>query len=113
MTDAARRGEYNLAAQTYGNQGTEAQRQWQNQQALEQMQYQLASGQYTQEQQTAMINQYLALAGRGQVTSGQNAATTAAQQQADAAQQQSLYGNLAGLLTTGGLMYGGSQGWFG
>uniref|UniRef100_A0A6H1ZK95 Uncharacterized protein n=1 Tax=viral metagenome TaxID=1070528 RepID=A0A6H1ZK95_9ZZZZ len=106
VSDAARQQDYNLAAQTYANQGTEAQRQWQNQQALEQMQYQLASGQYSNEQQTAMINQYLALAGRGQVTAGQNQATLTAQQQADAAQQQALYGNLAGLLTTGGLMYG-------
>ena len=112
VTDAARQQDYNLAQQTYANTGTENQRQWQNQQALEQMQYKLASGQYSNEQQTAMINQYLALAGRGQVTAGQNANTQAQQDAANAAQQSALYGGLAGLATTGGLLYGASEGWF-
>lgn len=113
VSDAARQQDYNLAAQTYENQRREQQRQWENQQALEQMQYQLASGQYNNEQQQNMINQYLALAGRGQVTAGQNAATDAQQAAAQAQQNAALYGGLAGLGTTGGLIYGLSNGWFG
>jgi hypothetical protein len=120
VSDAARQQEYNLAAQTYANQGTEAQRQWEKQQALEKMQYALASGQYSNEQQTAMINQYLALAGRGQVTAGQNlsANTTTAGQNLAAAGQQSAtdaasaagWGNFIGGLI-GNVNYSDAGGW--
>jgi len=65
VSDAARQGDYNTAAMNYANQGTEQQRQWENAQALEQMQYQLAAGSYGNQQNTAAINQYLALAGLG------------------------------------------------
>jgi len=63
--DAARRQDYNLAGLNYQNQQTEQMRQWQNAQDLEKMQYQLAAGQYGNQQNTAAINQYLALAGLG------------------------------------------------
>ena len=87
VSDAARQQDYNLNAMNYGNQGTEAQRQWANQQALEKMQYDLASNQYSDAQRTQRINEYLALAGRGQVTSGQNqAAIQAANANATASQ---------------------------
>lgn len=70
--DAARQGDYNVNALNYGNGQTAATTAWSNGQSFEQFQYQLASGQYSQQEQTNGINQYLALAGRGQVTSGQN-----------------------------------------
>ncbi len=95
--DAARQQDYNLAAQTYANAGTEQQRQWANQQAVEKFQYDLASGQYTNQQMTEKINQYLALAGRGQVTAGQNAATTAQQNAQSQAAQSDLWQGLLSL----------------
>ncbi len=98
VSDAARKQDYALAAQNYANAGTEQQRQWANQQAVEKFQYDLASGQYTNQQMTEKINQYLALAGRGQVTAGQNAATTAQQNAQSQAAESSL---ISGLMNAG------------
>jgi hypothetical protein len=85
VSDAARQGEYNLAAQTDARAQAEQQRTWANQQALEKFQYDLASGNYTDAQRQQAINEYLALAGRGQVTAGQNANTAASNNATDAA----------------------------
>ena len=63
--DAARQQDYNVNSLQYQNAAAEQMRAWQNAQDLEKMQYQLASGEYGNQQNTQAINQYLALAGLG------------------------------------------------
>lgn len=95
--DAASRNAYNLAQLNYQNQQEEALRAWENQRALEQFQYELASKNYTDAQRTQMINEFLALAGRGQVSSAQNQAAQTAANQTSAQQQAGLLGFLGSL----------------
>lgn len=65
VSDASRQGDYAKAAMEYANTGNEAYREWANAQNLEKYQYDLAAAQYANQQNTALINQYLALAGYG------------------------------------------------
>ena len=67
--DAQRQQAYNLAAMEYENAGTEATRDWQNEQAYNQYKYDVAAGNYANVQNQQLINEYLALAGKGQLGS--------------------------------------------
>jgi hypothetical protein len=105
VSDAARQQEYGLAAQTDARTQAEQLRQWENQQALEKFQYDLATQNYNDAQRQQRINEYLALAGRGQITAGQNQQTANINTQADSASQASLYSGLLGALGLGAGIY--------
>ena len=72
--DAARQQEYAKGAMEYANTGNENLRNWSNAQNLEKFQYDLAAAQYGNQQNTQLINQYLALAGYGAPLAGQQSA---------------------------------------
>jgi hypothetical protein len=74
--DAARYQDYLKAKTEYENTVNTTYTDWQNAQDLEKFQYNLATANYGNQQNTALINQYLALAGYGAPLASTNATNT-------------------------------------
>lgn len=99
LTDADRTQAYNLQKQQYEASQAAALRDWYNQQQLEKMQYELASNASSQANTESLINQALAIAGKGAPLATANAQLKALQ---DANSTNNISGLLQGLIAAGG-----------
>lgn len=108
--ETANKQAYNASNLAFRQEQDNAIRNWQNQQAYEKYQYDLARGAYQNQLQEAQMNQALALAGQGAPLSQMANNYSLAQQQLAAAKDQASANSTAGWLSGGLGLLGGLLG---